>query len=414
MSNKLNCIVAQSGGPTSVINASLAGVIEAALNNNHIDKVYGAIHGINGVLRNSYIELNELFSNHDNIELLKTTPSMYLGSCRHKLPSVSQDSTEYEAIFSFFKRMNIGFFFYIGGNDSMDTVDKLNKYAISNGIKNINIIGIPKTIDNDLYGTDHSPGFGSAAKFIATSLLEVIHDTYIYDLQSVTIVEIMGRNAGWLTAAAALARTGNNTSPDLIYLPERVFSTSQFIDDINTVLRNKKNVIIAVSEGIKNKDGEYIAASSTDMDQFGHFKLSGVGNVLEHLVTTEIGCKVRSIELSVLQRSASHISSLTDVTEAFLVGNKAVEFATSGISGAMIVINRETTSPYKSTISSLPINKIANLEKVVPLEWINEAGNDISEDFIAYMAPLIKGETKIEYENGIPKYMPIDHLFNSI
>lgn len=409
MSKKLNCLIAQSGGPSSVINSSLAGIIEASLNNSTIDRVYGAINGITGVLNDTILELNECFSNPANIEILKSTPAMYLGSCRYKLAKV--DDWEYKKIFELFKKMNIGLFFYIGGNDSMDTVLQLNNYAKKHGIQGINIIGVPKTIDNDLFGTDHAPGYGSAAKYIATTLLEIMHDTYIYNTNSVTIVEIMGRNAGWLTAAAALARTGNRTAPDLIYLPERTFTEKQFIDDLREVFKKKKNIIVAVSEGIRNEEGKYVAASSDTFDKFGHAKLSGAGSVLEYMVTKNLDCKTRAIQLNVLQRSASHIGSLTDVNEAHAVGRKAVELATNGVSGEMVVINRVCNSPYTASISSLPIENIANLEKKIPLEWINEAGNDVTQELVEYIKPLIQGEVKIRYDNGIPKYLPIDHLF---
>lgn len=409
---KTNCIIAQSGGPTSVINASLSGIIKTALKQADIDKIYGAINGIQGVIEDNIIELNVTFKNNINlIEILKTTPSMYLGSCRYKLPKAITNSTQYERIFEVFKKYNIKYFFYIGGNDSMDTVAKLNSYSLKNNY-DIKIIGIPKTIDNDLFGTDHTPGFGSAAKYIATTMLEIAHDTYIYDIPSITLVEIMGRNAGWLTAASALARNSYNTSPDLIYLPEASFSFPQFINDIKTIQKNKKNVIIAVSEGIKDEKGQYITSSNTSStnDLFGHSKLGGTGKLLEHMIQQSIDCKIRSIELNVLQRSAVHIASLTDINEAFLVGEKAVHLALSGDTGKMMTIIRKNNNPYSIEIESIEIESVANKEKLIPREWINKNGNDITNQLLDYMTPLIVGEPNITYENGLPKYLPIKHL----
>lgn len=407
---KANCLVAQSGGPTAAINASLAGVIDAVIKSDNYNTIYGSINGIQGVLQQKIISLNETFEgNEDAIHRLKTSPAMYLGSCRYKLPKVETNPTQYEFIFKTFQQMNIHAFFYIGGNDSMDTVDKLSAYA-----KEINydicIIGIPKTIDNDLVLTDHTPGFGSAAKYVATSMLEIAHDTYIYDIESVTIVEIMGRNAGWLTAASALARNDYNNAPHLIYLPEKTFSTYNFIRDISAQLKKHKNIIVAVSEGIKNKDGDYISATSAAADEFGHAQLSGTAKSLEHLVRNTIGCKVRSIELNVLQRSAMHISSLTDVNEAFELGHKAVEAATKKETSCMLIMNRVSDDPYKISIKTAPISQIANAEKSIPLDWINEDGNDITDKLVTYLRPLIVGEPKIHYKNGIPDYLSIKHL----
>jgi 6-phosphofructokinase 1 len=270
-----NCLIAQSGGPTSVINASLSGIIDSAIESPNIHTVYGSINGIQGVLNHNLINLTSIFANSkEKLEILKTTPSMFLGSCRYKLPDFTEDETEYKLIFDIFERNKIEYFFYIGGNDSMDTVLKLSKYAKIKD-KNVKVIGIPKTIDNDLFGTDHTPGFGSAAKFVATTMLEISYDTYIYDIPSVTIVEIMGRNAGWLTASAALARNEYNSSPDLIYLPEVPFSIYDFLNNIKQLQKTKKNIIVAVSEGIKDKDGNYISASENSLDDsFGHAKLS--------------------------------------------------------------------------------------------------------------------------------------------
>lgn len=407
---KNNCIVAQSGGPTAAINASLAGVIDAAIKSKSFDTIYGSINGIQGVLQHKLISLNETFENNeDAIHTLMTSPAMYLGSCRYKLPDFQSNPTQYDFIFETFRQMDIHSFFYIGGNDSMDTVDKLSQYAKSINY-DIRIIGIPKTIDNDLMETDHTPGFGSAAKFVATSMLEIAHDTYIYDIESVTIVEIMGRDAGWLTASSALARNSYNHAPDLIYLPEHNFSTFQFINDLNALLKKNKNVIVAVSEGVHDDKGNYICATQAAADKFGHAQLSGTGKSLEHLVQSTIGCKVRSIELNVLQRSAMHISSLTDITEAFQLGTEAVKAAEMGLTSIMLTLNRESNHPYTISIGNVPVNEVANAAKSVPLEWINEAGNDVTEDMIQYLLPLIEGEPHIRYKHGIPDYLSIKHL----
>ncbi|PKM58484.1 MAG: 6-phosphofructokinase [Firmicutes bacterium HGW-Firmicutes-3] len=406
-----NCIVAQSGGPTAVINASLCGVIEAAFNHPKIDTVYGALNGITGVLEDTTLNLSERFGhNRETLEQLKYTPAMYLGSCRYKLPDYSKDPLTYEKIFSFFKEKAIDYFFYIGGNDSMDTVFKLSMYAKEHQI-DVKIIGIPKTIDNDLVETDHTPGYGSAAKYVATSLLEIAHDTYIYNLESVTIVEIMGRNAGWLTAASALARTTYSTAPDLIYLPEKAFDVSLFIKRVKALQKSQKNIIVAVSEGIKDKDGNYIAASvSGTYDAFGHAKLSGVGKTLEYLLADHLGCKVRSIELNVLQRAAGHVASYTDIQEAVSVGKVAVETATKGLTGKMMAIKRINANPYEVEIQSVDVDLVANHEKEVPKQYINDAGDDVTTDFIDYAKPLIEGETRLTYKNGIPNFINILHL----
>lgn len=402
-----NCLVAQSGGPTAVINASLCGVIEASLNAANIDTVYGAVNGIQGVLSNNLMNLTEIF-NREDLKKLNTTPAMFLGSCRYKL-----NQSEYKSIFDLLNKMEIKYFFYIGGNDSMDTVLQLSKYAQENNI-DVKVMGVPKTVDNDLVGTDHTPGFASAAKFIATTILEVAHDTYIYTPKSVTIVEIMGRNAGWLTAAAVLARTEYSGAPDLIYLPEIPFQVDEFINSINELLEEKNNVIIAVSEGIKDKNGLFLSATEAVNDAFGHVRLSGTGKTLENIVKQRVGCKVRSIELNVVQRAATHCASLTDIEEANKVGQEAVKAALAGLSGYMATIERISDDPYKTKIGTIDISKVANKEKQVPREWVNEAGNDVTEDMIKYVLPLIQGEPTIRYKKGIPSYMPVDHLVRKL
>lgn len=331
-----NCMVAQSGGPTAAINSSLAGVIAKVMESKEYDTIYGSVNGILGILNENYLNLSEVIATPETLQCLKNSPAMYLGSCRHKLPSYVEDDTPYIQIFEQFEKKKIGAFFYIGGNDSMDTVLKLSEYAKKVN-SDVRIIGVPKTIDNDLCCTDHTPGFGSAAKYIATTMLEIAHDTFIYPVKSVTIVEIMGRDAGWLTAASALARNSYNTAPHLIYLPEVAFDADKFISDLQDLLKEKNNIIIAVSEGIRDKNGEYIAASVASNDTFGHQQLSGVGKALEYLVKDRINVKVRSVEINVLQRCAAHLASATDIEEAFLQGKKAVELAESGITASMVL-----------------------------------------------------------------------------
>lgn len=407
--NQSNCIVAQSGGPTVAINASLAGVISGVINSSEYDICYGSINGILGILNENYLNLTDIFSDEKNLQKLKTTPAMYLGSCRHKLPDYKDDDSPYVFIFHQFDKLDIKAFFYIGGNDSMDTVLKLSDYAkkINSPVK---IIGIPKTIDNDLCMTDHTPGFGSAAKYIASIMLEIAHDTFIYAVKSVTIVEIMGRDAGWLTAAAALARNGYSTAPQFIYLPEVNFDKDKFISDIKKALTTTNNVIVAVSEGIHDADGSYITSSESVADQFGHQQLSGAGKALEFIVKENIGVKVRSVEINVLQRCASHLASLTDIEESFAQGQKGVELATTGITASMVCLKRTSNDPYTVEYTYSAIKDIANEARSVPREWINEEGNDICAPLIEYLTPLIQGEVPVSYKNGLPDYMDVSHL----
>jgi hypothetical protein len=344
------------------------------------------------------------------IELLKKSPSMYLGSCRYQLPDYKEDDTPYAYIFKKFAEYEIDAFFYIGGNDSMDTVDKLSKYALAIG-SDIKIIGIPKTIDNDLCVTDHTPGYGSAAKYIASTLLEIGHDTSIYPINSVTIVEIMGRDAGWLTGAAALARNKYNDAPHLIYLPEVAFNKDEFIEDVKAAMDKYNNVVVAVSEGIKDADGNYISATNAVEDTFGHSQLSGTGKCLEYIVKESIQVKVRSVEINILQRSAAHMSSITDIGEAFRLGRHAVECAIAGKTGIMVTTIRKDNEPYSVDMGETPVENVAGLVKHVPREWINERGNNVTQEFIDYAYPLILGEPVVKYQRGIPDYLDISHLF---
>ncbi len=407
-----NAIIAQSGGPTVAINASLAGVLNYNIKNGIFENVYGSLNGITGILEDRFINLSEKINEIDGfVEKLVVTPAMYLGSCRYKMPLPEDNKEIYEKIFDFFKKHDIDAFFYIGGNDSMDTVDRLSKYAASIN-SDVRVIGIPKTIDNDLVHIDHTPGFGSAAKYVATSILEMAHDTYIYHVKSVTIVEIMGRDAGWLTAASALARNEYSKAPHLIYLPEAAFDAKECVEDVKALLEKQDDVIIAISEGIRDKDGNYFSASESKLDKFGHVQLSGAGKALEHLIANEIGCKVRSVELNILQRCATHQASLTDLEESVKLGEKACELAKDGKTGLMATITRTSDKPYEVVYGGHPVCEIANGVKAVPREWINERGNDVTEEMLTYLKPLIKGEAKVEYVDGLPQYLDVTHLIN--
>lgn len=408
-----NVMVAQSGGPTVAINASLAGVIKGVQSSSSYETVYGAVNGILGIINNEFLNLTALMNeNPEYMERLTTSPAMFLGSCRYKLPDYLDDDSSYVFIFSQFEKYNVGAFFYIGGNDSMDTVLKLSEYGKKIG-SSVRIIGIPKTIDNDLCMTDHTPGFGSAAKYIAASLLEIAHDTFIYAVKSVTIVEIMGRDAGWLTAASALARNEYNAAPHLIYLPEVPFDKEDFLLDVKRALFERDNVIIAVSEGIRDVNGNYISASESAADTFGHSQLSGAGRTLEFLIKEKLGIKVRSVEINVLQRSAAHLASKTDLEESAALGKKAVALSEEGITASMVTLNRISDTPYEVTYEYAEIKNIANEAKSVPREWINDAGNDVTQEMIDYLTPLIQGESAVTYQNGLPVYMNISHLIKA-
>jgi len=398
---KKNLLVGQSGGPTAAINATLAGVIDSAIKSDKIGTVYGCVNGIKGVLEENLLNLNDIFADENNLKILKQTPSAYLGSCRYKLSENSEDITK---IVDVLKKNNIGYFCYIGGNDSMDTVYKLKDVC---ALEEINVIGVPKTIDNDLTGTDHCPGFGSAAKYVASTLAEVTRDARCYNIESVTIVEIMGRNAGWLTASSALARLTGISSPDLIYLPEVSFDIQKFLQDVKDMVEKRKNIVIAVSEGIKNKYGQYIAGQTEIFkeDLFGHMQLGGVGKTLETLIKKEFGIKVRSIELNTPQRCASHIASKTDIEESFMIGSSAVKEVINGERGKMMCFERISDNPYKVQVVAKDIAKIANEEKKIPSEFINENGNDITDKFMDYLYPLIQGEMDVEYKDGLPVHI---------
>ena len=402
---KKNVIVGQSGGPTAVINASLYGVVyEALMQKEQIGTVYGMINGIEGFLADTIMDMNSVEQSGE-LELIKTTPGSFLGSCRYKLREDLKDDV-YPLLFKKFEEYSIGYFFYIGGNDSMDTVSKLSRYAAISGSE-ICFIGIPKTIDNDLVLTDHTPGFGSAAKYVASTVREIAIDASVYDnKKSVTIVEIMGRHAGWLTAASVLARKFENDNPVLIYLPESAFNTDTFIEDVKKALEHTSNLVVCVSEGINDGNGTFICelASDVGVDTFGHKMLTGSGKYLENLVKEKLGVKVRSIELNVNQRCSSSMISATDQEEAIQAGISGVHFALDGITGKMIAFHRTEGADYSINYVPEDVNLICNQEKTVPPEWITGNGSDIGQAFIDYALPLIQGIVNVPEENGLPKF----------
>lgn len=405
---KGNVIVGQSGGPTAAINSSLAGVYRTAIDRG-VKKVYGMRYGIQGFLDEKYIDLSEHIQNDLDVEILKRTPAAYLGSCRYKLPEIHEDPEVYEKIFAILKKLDIECFIYIGGNDSMDTIKKLSDYAIVKG-HDIKFIGAPKTIDNDLALTDHTPGYGSAAKYIGTSTKEIIRDCNAleYGRGHVTVIEIMGRNAGWLTGAAVLAKGEDCVGPDLIYLPELAFDVEKFISKVKELLTKKQSVVVAVSEGIRLEDGRYVCelTDSVDyVDAFGHRQLSGTASYLAGRIANEIGCKSRGIEFSTLQRAASHLASRIDINEAFMTGGAAVKAADEGESGKMVILERTSVDPYQCSTSLRDVHKISNVEKVVPREWINEEGDYVTDEFIDYVKPLIQGEVLPIMVDGVPRHL---------
>ncbi len=399
-----NLLVGQSGGPTAVINASLYGVVKAALASPEIGHVYGMVNGIEGMLQDHTMDLGESLSEAE-LELLKLTPAAYLGSCRYKLPESLTDAF-YETIFEKFRRMEISYFLYIGGNDSMDTVSKLSRYAAHHE-SDIRFIGIPKTIDNDLVLTDHTPGYGSAAKYVAASVREIALDASVYRQKAVTIVELMGRHAGWLTAASALARKFEGDNPVLIYLPEADFELEQFAKDLKAALEKQNSVVVCVSEGISDAAGTFICEYGDEamVDNFGHKMLTGCGKVLESFIRHRFGVKVRSVELNVSQRCSGMLASETDITEAALAGQKGVEAAVAGETGKMVAFERVQADPYRMECRLVDVNAVCNLEKKVPPEWITRHGSDVGQEFLDYARPLIKGEPEHPMEDGIPKYL---------
>lgn len=409
---KGNVIVGQSGGPTAAINSSLAGVYRTAKDRG-AKKVFGMLHGIQGLLQERYIDMADFIQTELDAELLKRTPAAFLGSCRYKLPEIHENMEVYDKIFQILDKLEIEAFIYIGGNDSMDTIKKLSDYAIVTGHPT-RFVGCPKTIDNDLALTDHTPGYGSAAKYIGTSVKEIIRDSFCleYEKGLVSIVEIMGRNAGWLTGASALAKGEDCAGPDLIYLPELPFDIETFGAKVRELLAKKPSVVIAVSEGIRLMDNRYVCelGQSIDfVDAFGHKQLSGTANYLASYIAGEVGCKTRTIELSSLQRSASHCASRVDILEAYQVGGAAVKAADEGDSGKMVVLQRLSDDPYQSGTEVKDVHKIANDEKLVPRNWVNKEGTYVTQEFLNYVRPLIQGDVSPIVVDGIPR-----HLFRPI
>ena len=395
-----NVIVGQSGGPTAVINSSLVGVYKTARDRG-AKTVYGMLHGVQGLLESRVVDLSDHIRNDLDIELLKRTPSSYLGSCRYKLPEIHEDQEIYKKIFKILEEMEIEYFFYIGGNDSMDTIKKLSDYSILNG-SSIRFMGVPKTIDNDLAATDHTPGYGSAAKYIGSITKEVIRDGLVYDQQNVTLIEIMGRNAGWLTGAAALAKCEDCEGPEI------PFHIEEFLKKVADLHTRKKSVVVAISEGIKVEDGRYVCELTDNVDYvdaFGHRQLTGAARFLAGRISRETGCKTRAIEFSSLQRCASHMVSRVDITEAFQVGGAAVKAAFEGETGKMVILKRISDDPYICVTDIYDVHKIANIEKKVPREWINEDGDYVTEEFLNYIRPLIQAELTPIMADGLPRHL---------
>ena len=404
----INAIVGQSGGPTCVINSSLAGVFSACRRHG-VQKVFGMRHGVQGLLKDEVIDLTEALDAPGQLTLLRHTPASYLGSCRYKLPESGQMEAVYQAIFDALHRYDIGYFFYIGGNDSMDTILKLSDYAAKIG-SGIRFIGVPKTIDNDLTHTDHTPGYGSAAKYIGTTVKELVRDSTIYDLKSVTVVEIMGRNAGWLTAAAALAEDEDCEGAAMICLPEVPFDPEHFVARVDALQQKTPSLVVAVSEGVRTAEGRYVcelAHNPVNVDAFGHTYLGGTAHYLSGLIAARLHSKTRAVELSTLQRCAAHAASETDVSEAFDVGAFAADAAFDGKTGMMAALKRVSDEPYVCGFELHDIHDIANLEKKIPLDWIDAERYRLHEPFLAYARPLIAEEVRPEYQKGLPRHLKL-------
>ena len=402
----INAIVGQSGGPTCVINSSLAGVFSACRKHG-VQHVYGMRHGVQGLLKDDVVNLTDVLSAPGQLTLLRHTPASYLGSCRYKLPESDQMEAVYQEIFDVLRRYDIGYFFYIGGNDSMDTIGKLAEYGecIQSDIR---FMGVPKTIDNDLMVTDHTPGYGSAAKYIGVVMKEIIRDATVYGTKYVTIVEIMGRNAGWLTAAAALAKAEDCEGVDMICLPEVPFNVDHFVEKVERMQKEKPSIVIAVSEGVKLEDGRYVCELADDVhavDAFGHKALTGTARFLANTVARRLDTKTRCIELSTLQRCAGHLTSRTDITEAYQVGGAAAKAAFEGHTGEMVALDRISNAPYQCGTSLHPISEVANLEKKVPLEWVNADHTAMTDEFLAYALPLVQAELTPIYVEGLPHHI---------
>ena len=401
-------IIGQSGGPSSVINASAYGCIRTALDADCITKVYGAFHGIKGVLNDELLCMDE--EDRAELDRLPYTPSSALGSCRYKIKDPDEDDTDYKRILEIFKKYDVRYFCYNGGNDSMDTCNKISKYMKKVGYE-CRVMGIPKTIDNDLFGTDHCPGYASAAKYIATSVMEVARDAHVYDTGMITVIECMGRHAGWLTAAAALANAEEDCC-DFIYLPEVDFDMDKFVDDVSKRYAEKKNCIVAVSEGVHYADGRFVSEAKTAAtDGFGHAQLGGLAATLANIMKERTGAKVRGIELSLLQRCAAHCASGTDIAESYLSGQTAVEQMLAGVTDKMVGFACDRTNGYTCEAKLFDLSDVANFEKKFPREWINAEGNNVTDEFVKYAMPLIQGETKLEKCNGLPRFARLKKVF---
>ncbi|MDR0357779.1 MAG: 6-phosphofructokinase [Clostridiales Family XIII bacterium] len=403
-----NMIIAQSGGPSSAINASVAGAVARAMADDKIDRVLGAINGMQGFLEKKIIDVSAQMRTTDDFELLVHTPAQALGSSRYKLPRDSEEI--YEKVLNILKEYNVGYFFYNGGNDSMDTVSRLAAFFKKRG-EDIVAVGIPKTIDNDLVETDHTPGFGSAARYVAASVAEVYLDTIVYPIPAVTVVEIMGRNAGWLTAASVLARRSGIKAPHLIYLPEVIFDPEDFIARTRQLLESERQIVIAVSEGIRLADGSYLADTGAAEDMFGHKTLGGVASTLETMIKERIKIeklKTRAIQFSTLQRAAAHMASDTDLRESYECGYRAVEAALQGVTDVMITIRRASDEPYLTSYAASPLSGIANKEKKIPIEWISKDGVDVTEEMVRYLTPLVRGDATEKMRGGLPEFFKFD------
>lgn len=407
---KHNLLVAQSGGPTCAINATLAGVVSEAMIRDEAGCIYGGQNGIEGILQKKIVDLGIYIRNTRDLDKLSQTPAAALGSCRFKLPAPEEDESQYQRLVEIFREYGISYFIYIGGNDSMDTAAKISRYFRSKGIRDIKVVGAPKTIDNDLVEIDHCPGFGSAARYIAVTFGELERDVAVYDSFGVTIVEVMGRNTGWLTAASALSRLDGNRGPDFIYLCERSFSVRAFLEDIGSRRGENRNLLVAVSEGLRDENGNYLSEQTPGklQDVFGHKDIAGTGSMLAGIVRREMGCKARALELNLMQRCAAHLASRTDLNESRLLGAKAVQCALSGRSGVMATLTRcPGESSYRIRLGSVDLERVANREKTVPVEWINGRGNDVTAEMIEYLAPLTEGYASGGFGNQYPEYMVI-------
>lgn len=404
-------VIAQSGGPTAAINATVAGALRAGAKNPNITRILGAKNGIQGVLNEQYLDLTELSKDEEKLALLEKTPSAALGSCRLKLKDLDADLEQFERIVANLKKEDVSAFVYIGGNDSMDTVDKLSQYCKEKDIKDLAVVGAPKTIDNDLCATDHCPGFGSAAKYIATTFAELERDCHVYTTKAVTVVEVMGRNAGWLTAASALSRINGAKGPDMIYLCEKEFDMPRFIRRVQDLFLTQDAVLVAVSEGLKLPDGRYVSesANSSSTDAFGHVQVAGCAQVIADAVKEQLHCKTRAIELNLMQRAASHLASKVDLEESAKLGEIAAEAAMWGESGKMAAIKRTSNKPYKVFFELVDVSKVSNEEKKVPDSMITPDGCDVTSEMMEYLLPLIQGEVTPEYDNGVPQFL---HLYD--